>query len=712
MARRKTERFWQKTPDVYARTSDTWTTRYYQRKQDPQFSLLGLNTAPDDFHKKEGSSPYLTNVRFMGEREEDQRAQVMSRKGARLVGSLGDEILDRQEEDGKAYLEVYEGKALEWEITHNKRLVGLSLHLQNFDKATGAVKITIRQADTKKEITNAVIDTALISENNFSQHRVRFIRAVSETRVVVRLEILDDVDDEEDSTELRDKRAVRVLSELDGRHRYATYELPNRNDALEEIPYTFTSAPLIPLTGTIINDWNIMVRSEVVRTGGQRHIVFPVSHDDTVELFKVNLVTEQVSLLTSMVSSEAKQVRFAQAEGYLYYVDGISPLRRVNLTTLVAEDVIPKASEITVPGVDPATLTAKAGASLIHFLDNRLYLSGYKDDPNLVLVSLIDATKPRFEQYNDRFYSPDQSPELSSGSPITALADISNYLIVFRLDGLSLYEYGAGVSASASRQQTPEGAQVGVANQEAVCQGKNNIYFYNQTEGIMRFGGSVNRVVSGDIENLLPQIKNPLGVFMVYHNGVVRVYCSFDGQENDRCLYYYSALEGKLPWYMDIDTPVNSGVVSTDSEKLYAMHSQTASVMEVDSQNTDFDSYIVLEYHTQYRIPPTSDPSGFTYVRRLHLHEFIGDTHSVFLALDIDHQDRPIVWRRYIEGEKKPDVNPDAIFQHTAEPGITVISIPMYVKCRSYQIRFKRYCYRTSGEITAAQVEYGTKQSI
>jgi hypothetical protein len=339
-------------------------------------------------------------------------------------------------------------------------------------------------------------------------------------------------------------------------------------------------------------------------------------------------------------------------------------------------------------------------------------LSGYKDDPTLVLMSLIDDIKPRFTQFNDRFYSPDQSPEASAGSPVTALASQSDYLIIFRIDGTSMYDRGGSTILEDASQVTPEGAGLGVLNQEAVCQGNNNIYFYNPIEGVQRFGGSVNRTVSGDIENLLSRIQNKDKVFMIYQNQRVRMYFSFDGVVPDSCLYYYAELEGQLPWYMDVNTPISSAVASKDDKTIYAVHSQVPSTMEVDAAFTDFDSYIVLEYHTQYRIPPTSDPSGYTILKRLHLHEIVDTTHSVFIGLDIDHQDTPIVWRRFVEAISNEVPNPDAVFQHTAEPGTSVIDIMMYVRCRNYQVRLKRYCYKDQGEVLGVQMEYGNKEAI
>lgn len=714
MARRRspTPRFFEKYPGLNQRTNDTWTTRYYHRKQDSIINMMGLNTSPDDFHKKEGSSPFLRNVRYMGEREVDQRAQVMSRKGAALIGTVGEDKIPKDISAGQAYLEIYEGKAIQYQVIHNKRLTGISLHLYNKESAEGFMKVTVRDPATSVELANGVVDLKKVSTTSYSHHEIRFIRSVIDTRVKVRIEILDDVDNSDMAVE-KPRRSVRILSTVENTHEFATYDLPNANEVLQEIPYVFQSGGTAPLTGVLINDWETMPRSKDFVFNGQKHMIFPVKRDGVIELYKTNLLTKEITLVTNLVSNEAKVVRFAQAEGYLYYVDGISPLRRINLTTLAAEDAIPKVEEITVPDVNPASLTAKVGGSLIHFLQNHIYISGFKDDPNLVIVSLIDDIKPRFDQYNDRFYSPDQSPELSAGNPITAFADYSDYLIVWRQNDLTLYSAGSGYETGGTSSTTPEGT-LGVLNQEAVAQGKNNIYFFNSVEGVCRFGGSVYRNVSSDIENTIKGIKNPEAVFMLYQNKRVHMFFSLNGDVPDMRLYYYTELEGNttLPWYLDTNTPVSSAVADKRTNAIYAVHSEVAAVMDMDSQFTDFDSYIEMEYHTQYRLPTTATAEGWCYVRRIHVHEIANSTHSLYIGVDIDHQDRPYVWRYYVEATVNQDVNPDAIFPQAAEAGNVTVSIPAYIKCRRYQVRLKRYCYKDTAEVTGANIEYDNKDAI
>ena len=82
--------------DVYTRTSAPWQTRVGRRNRELAsfVNLLGLNTAFDDLHKRDGESPYLRNVRYMGNKQTVQRAQITSRDGARLLGIKEETVIE------------------------------------------------------------------------------------------------------------------------------------------------------------------------------------------------------------------------------------------------------------------------------------------------------------------------------------------------------------------------------------------------------------------------------------------------------------------------------------------------------------------------------------------------------------------------------------------------------------------------------------------
>ena len=115
---------WQRFyPDTYSRTTQTWQTRVGRRNYEfSTFSnLLGLNTNFDDIHKSDGDSPYLRNVRYMGEKQEIQRAQVTSRNGAELLGIKSYDTIAAPK--AEYFVEMWEGRALEIDLPKRETLL-------------------------------------------------------------------------------------------------------------------------------------------------------------------------------------------------------------------------------------------------------------------------------------------------------------------------------------------------------------------------------------------------------------------------------------------------------------------------------------------------------------------------------------------------------------------------------------------------------------
>ena len=110
-------------PDTYSRTTKPWQTRVGRRnRENATFSnLLGLNTAFDDLHKRDGDSPFLRNVRYMGNKQTVQRAQVTSRDGAKLLGIKEYAVIDAYPE--QYHIELWEGQAIEFNVEPTDKLI-------------------------------------------------------------------------------------------------------------------------------------------------------------------------------------------------------------------------------------------------------------------------------------------------------------------------------------------------------------------------------------------------------------------------------------------------------------------------------------------------------------------------------------------------------------------------------------------------------------
>ena len=141
----------------------------------------------------------------------------------------------------------------------------------------------------------------------------------------------------------------------------------------------------------------------------------------TTELWYLNLETLESKKIDAEVAN-VDVVRFADPiQGMLYYVDGVSPLRRIKLDgSWKGEDAIPKAEDIDA-GTSPEALTAPAGAKYIKLYNNTLYLANFPqtyDDngkpsggPNFVKFSLVNSKGAQPDSLTQASTPPTERPK-------------------------------------------------------------------------------------------------------------------------------------------------------------------------------------------------------------------------------------------------------------------------------------------------------------
>ena len=81
---------------------------------------------------------------------------------------------------------------------------------------------------------------------------------------------------------------------------------------------------------------------------------------------------------------------------------------------------------------------------------------------------------------------------------------------------------------------------------------------------------------------------------------------------------------------------------------------------------------------------------------------------SIFIGLDVDHKDNPIVWRRFIEYNEPDRNDADDIFYDTEDRGSKTVSARILTNnVRLVQIRVKQFCYESQAGILQMGLEYG-----
>lgn len=749
MARRlEGSREFENTPRVYARTTDTWTTRVGKRNSEflTFANMLGMNTAFDDLHKTDGESPFLRNVVYMGQKQKEQRAQVTSRSGARFVASVGDETHYPDRNEAETEIELYEGKAIEFEAEFTNILVGGCIFVRNTEGNTGVLRVELKRDFDSKPICDAAIDLTTVSKNDFNQRNFRFIKCLTSEnsgsnpyaaggKCVIKLEVVDDINP--DARKLvgaspSSQHRIHVLATGRSIHLEANYQLPSTNKCLKEIPYTWHETPSIPLFGTVTNPNRPLKNGIVVCVDGAKYAVYPIRPlNGVTEIWRTRLDNGESAKIDCQVEN-VDVVRFGKPiQGNLYYVDGVSPLRRIKLDgSWQGEDAIPKAEDIATEESTPVEdLTAKRGAKYIKVYNNRIYLANFpaekdengkpKGGPDFVQMSLINDKGAQPDQFStsNSFYSSNQSPYDTTCSPITGLNILAGNLYIWRTDGNAVFSAPQGLEAGKPQLVNTYAWNIGILEQEDCAEANDNLYIWNPSEGVRRITGTDSSFQSLKIDNEFRGMTPQSDRFMLAHSNAIYFY--FDRDNHGMADYrarFHMALASQSPWYMDDNTPAKWAAADDNSDTVFVMHAQYPALYiadyqtESETQLTDFDSSIIMQYNTQYKTP--GGTNGWSLVRNIYAKIIANMTTSWYIGIDTDHKDNPSVWRKDVVAQNDPAPNPDAMFSPVSSPGARTLNIMMNKTCREIQIRFYVICNRGQAELLMAAGDYGSKNPL
>lgn len=753
-------------------------------------ALSGLNTTSDDFAKRQGESPYLWNARLNGTEEKRKRAQSMSRMGQEFIclpegventvaPSAGDIKVAIKENHDIRWLQKAEGKTTR---------LGFRFDFDEApaeDNHAHFVAIIRKNDAMKTELCRAVRSVQkLYTDWKNNRNSIEWFRLINVPKgdFYIQLSLVDDMDSDGNPNDF----TLYLNSTGAANHEYADHKLPNLDEALREEDYIWekgVSRPVVAYSTTTAKTFPVWLQNGYFSRGTERWVPLGAIINGEKKIFaqkyadidyqtggyqQVHTPTTAMRELipASRINQNAKQVRMTQAGKFLYFVDGYSNLQKIDLETWTIVDARPNMNDVDTFGFtknhyyytstiiianghfqkakrdfqagdafnqddwdeldDGSTITAWPGASLIYFLNNRLFLSGFRNatvgegtpkaEPNLVIMSSIDSVMPRYDMFNrsvEFFYVKDVSPTQSSTSPVTAFTNIGDYLGIFTADGFVLENVQAAVEFGGISQSTPEGSQYGVIKQEHVVLGRNNVYFLNPSMGVMRTAGATATVISSPIDSEIQRLVSDEhkleNVTLVLTQDVLRVYYNDEDEENTKALIDYVSIPAhKSYWYRDNNVPVAYGFSDAGYNIGMAAHSQYPCLFYLEESLHDFDCAILYEYYTKYVSTP--DRLDHCIVRRIHVTTLQTFQSSVFIGLDYDHNNHPIVWRKFITPTIPGSFAPEDIFGDDQESGATNLDIRILTTdTRFVQLRLKQYCYDFQAEILMVGFEYGNR---
>ena len=366
-------------------------------------------------------------------------------------------------------------------------------------------------------------------------------------------------------------------------------------------------------------------------------------------------------------------------------------------------------------------------ASLIMFHNNRLYLAGFRNDPNLVQISSIDEAGPNYSQFPYRFYAPNRSPYDTSLNPITALTEYASdqIMISFR-NGFSIYAtYGSaksgGLETSVPTQVSTWTDSAGVRSQGDIVNYKGTLYSFDEKEGIRRYNGALwNRLPNSSIDSHYDRVDmdKPRKLWgfanKLYFNYTDRL----DGKK--KCLVWDQQMNyQQYPWFQDIDIPF-CDARSDETEYLIGIHPDYPCIMQLYAEDTwrRLDSPIVFERHTKYLSMPGN--SSDIILKRVQNKVIANSNRWWWFGLSYDKQEleqhrgsepwyRVPCWDTITDTEPQeyPFPNED-VYEENAVSRLAISNLR--IRCTAIQERIKCKTFRNQANLVSVEFECYPRQ--
>lgn len=369
-------------------------------------------------------------------------------------------------------------------------------------------------------------------------------------------------------------------------------------------------------------------------------------------------------------------------------------------------------------------------AKLIMFHNNRLFLAGFRDDPNLVQISSIEAEGPNFNLFPYRFYTPNRSPYDTSLNPITSLTEYtSDQIMISMKNGYSIYSTYSSSKSTGLEDYSPSQVSTfmdsaGVRSQGDICNYKGVIYSYDEKEGLRRFTGALwNDVpaaqpVSSHFDRVDMDRPRKLWGFSnkLYYN----YYDKVDGKA--KCLIWDQQMNyQEYPMFMDQDIPF-CDVRTDESEDLIGIHADYPAIMLHYAEDTwrRFDTPITFERWTKYLTIPGN--ASDIIVNRVHVKVLANATRWWWIGITGDRQTfnqergRDIVYREPVWRNKVIEEAPETAFPvqdiYGEDATYRLSIMDLRLDRESIQVKVKARTFRDQASLLSVLVELMPKQYL
>lgn len=404
---------------------------------------------------------------------------------------------------------------------------------------------------------------------------------------------------------------------------------------------------------------------------------------------------------------------------------GGSPSEDSNITVLYT---VTEGGTKTIESIEFVDARPVVGAKLIMFHNNRIYLAGFLNDPNLVQVTSIEAEGPSFTLFPYRFYVPNRSPYDTSRNPITAMVESASDQIMITLkNGYTIYQtYGSssstGLEGNMPVQVSTFVDASGVDAQGDIVNYKGVIYSFNEKEGIRRFTGSLWNMLPTNVDSHYDRVDmtKPRKIW---------------GDDNKLYFNYTDKLDGKYkclvwdqqmpyqayPWFQDVDVPF-CDIRFDETEDLVGIHPDFPAIMLHYAEDCwrRLDSPILFRRDTKFLSLPGN--AADIIVKRVHTKVLANSNRWAYVSVVVDKQQlypqrgRDRVYRQPIwatDHLEEPVETPFPIEDAFERDSVYRLSImDLRIECESVQVRVAAETFRRQFNLLSVLVEIAPKQYL
>ena len=368
------------------------------------------------------------------------------------------------------------------------------------------------------------------------------------------------------------------------------------------------------------------------------------------------------------------------------------------------------------------------GAKFIMFHNNRLYLAGFRNDPNLVQVSSIEAEGPNFTQFPYRFYAPNRSPYDTSLNPITALTEYaSDQIMISMKNGFSIYStYGSssstGLEDNIPTQVSTFMDSAGVRAQGDITNYKGVVYSFDEREGLRRFTGALWNSLPTTVDSHYDRVdmSRPRKIWGFSNKLYFNYYDKIDGKA--KCLIWDQQMNyQQMPWFQDVDVPF-CDVRYDESEDLIGIHPDYPAIMKLYAEDTwrRFDSPIVFRRDTKFLSLPGN--AADIIVKRVHIKvlananrwwniSVAGDKQVFTQTRTQDSWYRQPCWDTLAVREPVETPFPiEDVFEKDAVYRLSLMNLRL--QCESVQVKVQTKTFRAQADLLSVLVEVAPRQYL